>query len=161
MLAATAEAPEALLFAGHAVLATGDLPMARQYFERGLAGAPAYERALGELALAWIRQQSDAEQRARDLTQDATHRLRKRWGGDPKRPEDYVDLVKIRVLEGDREGALRAMDEGVRQGWRFLNDHPNDPILNSLRGDPRYDRLMAEVKADVDLMRARVEREGW
>jgi hypothetical protein len=87
--------------------------------------------------------------------------LERRWGGAPKRPEDYVDLARIRILEGDREEALSLVEEAVRRGWRFLYDRPEDPILSSLRGDPRYDRVMAVVKEDVNGMRARVVREGW
>ncbi|MGH9158581.1 MAG: hypothetical protein ACRD2X_01140 [Vicinamibacteraceae bacterium] len=62
---------------------------------------------------------------------------------------------------GDREGAIQAVQEAVQRGWRLYHAQPNDPILGSLRGDPRYDRLLAKAKAVVDRMRARLEREGW
>ncbi|HEV2131510.1 MAG TPA: hypothetical protein VGR27_10430, partial [Longimicrobiaceae bacterium] len=97
----------------------------------------------------------------RRLLQQATDRFEKRRGTQARRPEDYVELAQIRIVAGDREGAIREFENAVRSGWRFYNESPDDPILNSLRGEPRYDRLMAEVKADVDRMRARVEREGW
>jgi hypothetical protein len=64
-------------------------------------------------------------------------------------------------VAGDREGANRALQIAVQSGWRLYNADPNDPILGSLQGDPRYDRPMAEVKADIARMRERVEREGW
>jgi eukaryotic-like serine/threonine-protein kinase len=165
MLAISGSAPEALLFAGHHALVNGDLPAARRYFEQGLQdllSSPSWPRTWGTLGLAWVLQRSGETERARDLTRDATRLLKQRWGGpEPRRLEDYADLARVRVLEGDREGALQAFEESVRRGWRLHNDGINNPILESLRGDPRYDRLMAEVKADVDRMRARVEREGW
>ncbi len=161
MLAATESTPDALLFAGHTALALGDLPAARRYFEQGLQGATSLLRGWGTLGLAWVLQQSGEAERARELTRDAARQLERRWRGAPKRLEDYADLARIRVLEGDRQGALQALEEAVRRGWRFYNDGINKPILESLRGEPRYERLMAEVQADVARQRARVEREGW
>jgi TolB-like protein/Tfp pilus assembly protein PilF len=164
MLAASGSNPEALLLAGQHALAMGDLPAARRYFEQGLQempGSNSHHKTRGTLFLAWVLQQSGEAERARELTREAAQQLQPRVGGGQKRLDDYADLVRIRVLERDRAGALQAFEEAVRQGWRFYNDGTNDPILESLRGDPRYDRLMAEVRADVARMRARVEREGW
>jgi TolB-like protein/Tfp pilus assembly protein PilF len=161
MFSATGESPHALLFAGHGAAALGDLPVARRYLERGLSGAGDWNTAQGALLLAWILQHSGEAEGAGELLRDATARFERRWGGQPRRLEDYVDLARIRVVERDREEAVRQMQEAAGLGWRFLHEHTGDPILESLRGDPRYDRLMAEVKADVDRMRARVEREGW
>jgi hypothetical protein len=63
-------------------------------------------------------------------------------------------------VAGDRKGALREVREVVQAGWRVLNEPPNDSIPGSLRGEPGYERLIAELKADVERQRARVEREG-
>jgi hypothetical protein len=65
------------------------------------------------------------------------------------------------LLEHDRDGAIREMEEAVRRGWWGYYLLPADPVLSSSRGDPRFDRLMARVKAEMDRQRARVEREGW
>jgi tetratricopeptide (TPR) repeat protein len=161
MLAFSEGAAEALFLAGLAAADMEDFPAARSYFERyherGGGRGQALE-AQGMLTFAWILQQAGEAERARELVQKAA-----RWlGGHHKlRAEAQMDLAKVRLLEGDREASLRQMEEAVRQGWRFYNENPHDPVLNSLRGDPRYDRLMAEVKEDVARQRARVEREGW
>ncbi len=34
---------------------------------------------------------------------------------------------------------------------------PRDPLLENLRGDQRFQRMMAQVRAEVDEMRRRVE----
>ncbi len=162
MLAAGASASDALIFAGHVTAGMDDLAAARRYLERGLAGAPSdVPKIEGTMLLAWILRKSGESERAQILMRNAAAWLDRRWDGSPRRNEDYVNLAIIRVLEDDREGALRAMDEGVKRGWRFINYRPNDPVLNSLRGNPHFDRLMAEVEADIARMRARVEREGW
>jgi TolB-like protein/Flp pilus assembly protein TadD/predicted Ser/Thr protein kinase len=161
MLAATREDSSALTFAGLAAFAMEDLAAARGYLERGVKEAPAYVRRHGTVALAWILQQSGEKQRTRELVKDVSRQFEQFWGGPPKRPEDLMDLARIRVLQGNREDALQLMETAVRRGWRFVYDRPNAQILGSLQGDPRYDALMAEVYADIERMRARVEREGW
>ncbi|CAN5610724.1 hypothetical protein BH24GEM3_BH24GEM3_03640 [soil metagenome] len=164
MLAATGNTPDALIFAGQHALALGDLRTARRYFEQGLRGIPdaaSWYRTYGTLGLAWVLQQSGDAVRARELAREAAYQIEHRSAGSPKRPEEFVNLAMVRVLEGDREGALKAFEDGVRKGWRHYNDGPNAAILESLRGEPRYDRLMTEVKADVERQRARVKREGW
>ncbi len=161
MLASNREDPSALTFAGLGAFDMEDLAAARGYLERGLEEAPAYERLHGTVGLAWILQQSGEEQRARELVKHASHQFEQFWGGQPKRPQDFMDLAKIRLLQGNREEALRLMETAVGRGWRFVYHDPNAPILGSLQGNPRYDALMAEVHADIERMRARVEREGW
>ncbi|CAN5716074.1 hypothetical protein BH23GEM7_BH23GEM7_09180 [soil metagenome] len=136
--------------------------MARGYIEWGLPGSTwNWWKEEAGLTLAWILRQTGEIEQAQYLVDEASGRFEKRRRGHTRRPEDHVQSARIQVVRGDREGALRELQEAVRQGWRFYNENPHDPVLNSLRGDPRYDRLMVEVKADVDRMRARVEREGW
>jgi tetratricopeptide (TPR) repeat protein len=161
LLAANREDASALSFAGLAAFALEDFAVARDYLERGLKEAPAYVRRHGTIALAWILQQSGEKERTHELVEDASRQFEQSWGGQPKRPEDFMDLARIRLLQGNREDALQLMETAVRRGWRFVYLQPNAPILGSLQGDPRYDALMAEVYADIERMRARVEREGW
>jgi TolB-like protein/Flp pilus assembly protein TadD len=162
MLTATGEGPEALVWAGRTMASLGDFRAARGYLERApIAGGAQREAALGTLTLAWILQRSGEADRARTLVREAAGQLEQWWGSPPTRPEGLVDLARVRVLEGNREDALRQMEAAVRHGWRLIYEWPMDPILDSLRGDPRFDRLMAEVMADVARQRARVEREGW
>jgi tetratricopeptide (TPR) repeat protein len=161
MLAANREDSSALTFAGLGAFAMEDLAAARGYLERGLEEAPAYARRHGTVGLAWILQRSGEEKRARELVETASRQFEEFWGGQPKRPEDFMDLARIRLLQGNREEALRLTETAVRRGWRFVYLQPNDPILGSLQGNRRYDALMAEVHADIQRMRARVEREGW
>lgn len=169
ILAATGDAPVSLLFAGRIMTALEDLPEARRYFERGLLTArDAVFVEDSEISLAWILQQSGDAERAQRHLEDASRRLESRTRGLTWRPEDHAQLARIRAVAGDREGAIDAMREEVRRGWRhhaggllLILGAPAYPVLGSLRGDPRYDRLIAEVEADVTRMRERVEREGW
>ena len=102
MIAANPEDSSALTFAGLGAFAMADLAAARQYLERGLPEAPAYVRRHGTVALAWILQHSGEEARARELVMDASRQFEQFWGGQPKRPEDFMDLARIRLLQGNR-----------------------------------------------------------
>jgi tetratricopeptide (TPR) repeat protein len=161
MIATNQEDATALTLAGMGALAMAEPAVARGYFERGLPAAPAYVKRHGTVGLAWILQHSGEEERARDLVRDALRQFEQFWGGQPTRPEDFMDLARIKVLQGNREEALQLMETAVGLGWRFVYHQPNVSILQSLQGDPRYDDVMASVHADIERMRTRVETEGW
>jgi hypothetical protein len=58
---------------------------------------------------------------------------------------------------GDQELALDRLEQAVRAGWREYYIRQHDPRWAALKDNPRYQALMAEVKADVDRQRAEVE----
>jgi serine/threonine protein kinase/Tfp pilus assembly protein PilF len=162
MLTDSRDNPDALLSAGHILAGLGDLATARSNFERGLAGSSSrLDKEQAGLTLAWILQRSGERERAQVLLEEAVGQFEIRKRGQRWRPEDYVESARIRVVAGDREGAIRELREAVQNGWRLLSEPPNDPILGSLQGEARYDRLVTEVRADLDRQRARVVREGW
>jgi TolB-like protein len=161
MLAGFGEVPPALFRAGDASVLMGNLVAARGFYERGIAASG----GLGQLSLtqnlplAWFYQQAGEAARTREIIpRIASH---PDFSSPNKNPDTFARLARLRVLQGNKEDAIRQMEIAVRRGWRDYYLLPADPILRSLRGDPRFDRLMAELKAVVDGQRARVEREGW
>jgi hypothetical protein len=65
--------------------------------------------------------------------------------------------AKLRVLEGDRDGALDLLETGVatRQfGWEDFGD----PVLDSLAEVPRYAAIQQRLDASIDSERAKL---GW
>ena len=145
--------------AGDIATALGDRETARRYYEQGMEIRPVWPAHA--LSLAWNLQQSSETGRVRELLQNAADQIEASRRHQPNKSEHDMDLVRLRVLQGNRDDALRHMEAAVRKGWRFIYENPYDPILNSLRGEPRYDQLMAQVKADIDRQRARVQQEGW
>jgi tetratricopeptide (TPR) repeat protein len=161
MLAAR-ESPDALIWAGHSTAALGNLPAARRYLERGFPEASqAWTKEQAGITLAWLLQQSGDAEGAHRVLQEVSDHFKVRRHGHAWRPEDHVQSARIRIVAGDREGAIQDLQVAVQSGWRLYNGNPNDPILNSLQGNPRYDGLIAEVKADIARMRTRVERARW
>jgi TolB-like protein/Tfp pilus assembly protein PilF len=59
---------------------------------------------------------------------------------------------------GDHELALERFEKAVEAGWRDYYYQRHDPRWAPLADDPRYQALIAEVKANVDRQRAEVER---
>ena len=59
---------------------------------------------------------------------------------------------------GDRDLALdalaRAIEEGWRSGWRVGTERNDN--LASLRGDPRFQILLAGIEADMEAQLSRV-----
>jgi len=75
---------------------------------------------------------------------NSLHRL-SWWGGY------WVSDVQILALQGKRNEAITALQAAVDEGWRTLWWYylVYDPNLDSIRGDPRFQTIVAEVKADM------------
>jgi TolB-like protein/Tfp pilus assembly protein PilF len=75
---------------------------------------------------------------------NSLHRLSS-WGGY------WVSDVQILALQGKRDEAITALQTAVDDGWRTLWWYylVYDPNLDSIRSDPRFQTIAAEVKADM------------
>ena len=76
--------------------------------------------------------------------------------GNAERGYARVD-AKLRLLEGDRQGALDTLEKGVELrdiGWTSLAD----PVLHSLSDEPRFIALEKNLDAFIDAERAKL---GW
>ena len=69
-----------------------------------------------------------------------------------------ISDVEIHALMGDRDLALdllaRAIEEGWRSSWRVGTERNDN--LASLRGDPRFQILLAGIEADMEAQLSRV-----
>ncbi len=72
----------------------------------------------------------------------------------------YQDIARIHAIRGDRDEAMRWLERGYdKHRWQYVYTHlgPQDPTLENLRGDTRFERLVARARARIDDQRVRVE----
>jgi hypothetical protein len=58
----------------------------------------------------------------------------------------------------DTDRALSRLDQAAAVGWRGYYAIRYDPRWDTVREDPRFVRIMARVKAEIDVERARMEQ---
>jgi TolB-like protein len=61
------------------------------------------------------------------------------------------------LLAGNKDAALDLLDQAADAGWRGYYGIRRDPRWDAVREHPRFQAIMAKVKADIDLQRTRLE----
>jgi len=110
-------------------------------------------------ALAWAYIQSDLPEKSRPALN-----IFEEWFAEESasvvmmKSEDIYAAARNAVLTGNHDLALKRLEQAVDAGWRQYYINMHDPRWSALADDPRYQTLMAEVKADVDRQRDEVEK---
>jgi TolB-like protein/tetratricopeptide (TPR) repeat protein len=71
---------------------------------------------------------------------------------------DLHYCAETALLQGERDRALELLEQAVTAGWREYYIRQHDPYWAALEPDPRYQALMATVKADVDRQAVEIAR---
>ena len=71
-----------------------------------------------------------------------------------------IQNVTIYATRGDVTAALDWLERAYQAGWRDPRTTRLVPMWASLRRDPRFERLVARMEADVAAMRARADYSG-
>ena len=110
-------------------------------------------------SLAWSYQQTGMPDRARPLLESLERELEEKERlGLLHKSNDLFFYARNALLMGENDPALERLERAVEAGWRDYYVQHHDPRWAPLIDNPRYQALMAEVKADVDRQRAEVER---
>jgi hypothetical protein len=66
--------------------------------------------------------------------------------------------VEIYALRGDKQQALSALRQAIDEGWRgfWWYSLQYSPTLESLRDEPEFQAMVAEIEADMAVQLARV-----
>jgi len=112
----------------------------------------------GYHALAWSYTRLGVPDKSKPLLQQIDDKFRHfaERGVNQHNPGLYL-FAQNTLLMGDVELALDRFEKAVDAGWRQYYTRHHDPRWAALIGNPRYEALMARVKADVDRQRAEVE----
>jgi tetratricopeptide (TPR) repeat protein len=102
-------------------------------------------------------EQARAESMLRQIEQD----LQAKLSAGSEDPEPLFELAEVQAIRGDRVAALRYLQQAYDRGWRHAWWTEVNPMFANLRGEPAFQRLVSQMKGDVERMRQRVEREGW
>ena len=67
-------------------------------------------------------------------------------------------MAAIYAVQGNKEEALKWLQKAVDAGWRYYRYISRYPLLENIRDDERFKRIMDDTKAKVAEMRRRVEQ---
>jgi TolB-like protein/DNA-binding SARP family transcriptional activator/Tfp pilus assembly protein PilF len=161
LVTAASDHPATQLLLARYLTQRGRHPEAAQAFDRGpLLGARRVYRS-------YLVKRTEGPAAAAELLRDAVDRMRVQMkAGVPVPPR--AALYGMAIV-GDRDGALEVMHTHWRTGLRnALPDPPEigiywisaEPMMDELRGDPRFEALLQRMRAGLDSMRAIVEKGG-
>jgi hypothetical protein len=72
----------------------------------------------------------------------------------------FMQNAAVHALRGETAAALDELDRAYRAGWRDGRLLAIDPLVASLRAEPRFKKVLADIAADVAAMRARADYAG-
>jgi TolB-like protein/Tfp pilus assembly protein PilF len=160
ILAAAPDAPSTWASVGGLEMVRGNDAAALRFLERYAAAVAPGQPSL--VSLAYLRWNAGERDRAETLLAEGEREARRWLREDDQGWRPYLRFAQIQMVRGDADGATRWAREAFDHGWRA---NPKAILLGRLtasaHGDPRFQRLLSDMGADLGRQRARVEREGW
>lgn len=160
MLAAVPDAPFAWQCAGWLELHLGNFAAAKTHLERYAATVSGDD--VPKLELGYLALQAGERERGERLLREAEAIFRKRWEYCNGRCSNSGIAMAL-ALRGETEEAIRFIRRSTETGWNNSYPSPHSlrrPFLAPLESDPRYQEMMANLKANFDRQRRQAQREG-
>jgi TolB-like protein/Flp pilus assembly protein TadD len=135
--------------AARAELFSGHYEKAQEYYQK-----------IGEqpIELGYIYWKAGRKDEARELFQTNLDRLQKRFEQGDESNDIGVSMAAIYAVQGNKEEALKWLQKSVDAGWRDYRYISRYPLLENIRDDARFKRIIDDIKAKVAEMRRRVEQ---
>jgi eukaryotic-like serine/threonine-protein kinase len=149
-----------IVAAADAAFMTGRFGEAAALYERLIRAAPDGMNTGNGLSfrtsLAYALLRTGHRERSQDLLAQALEENRKVIGSGADHPSLFIEAAAIHATRGDHAAALGALERAYQGGWREHATLVLIPMLDGLRTEERYQRLVARMRADVEAMRRRV-----
>lgn len=144
---------EILTFAG-----TADAPdIIRTLLERAADGVFHTAPYPVKLAHAYHLHRRGGTSEAAKLFDEIVVANRKALVGGADWPMVFMQNAAVHALRGQSTAALDELDRAYAAGWRDGRTLAIDPLLESLRSEPRFKQMLSRIEADVAAMRARAD----
>jgi TolB-like protein/tetratricopeptide (TPR) repeat protein len=109
-------------------------------------------------SVAWAYLRTGNRERAMELIGPRIAGCREREeAGELHLGYDLYGCALVRLLAGEEQSALDLLERAAQAGWRSYYRMRRDPRWDAVRDEPRFQAIMAWVKADLDAQRAEVE----
>ncbi len=113
----------------------------------------------GRLRYAFLLQRR-GDARARGLIEESETRARGRIASGDLAAATFMEAGVARALLGDADGAFAELQRAYDAGWRDYGIAAIDPMLATLRPDPRFSALLDRARTDVATQRERARQRG-
>jgi TolB-like protein len=100
----------------------------------------------------FAQKRADATQAAR-LLQEAEATAMDHWKQGVETLILPAQMVSIRALQGDRDGAMAWLQRAYERGFRQPETMTLNPMVANLRGDPRFEGLLRKMVEDLARIR--------
>jgi tetratricopeptide (TPR) repeat protein len=149
--------PRVLSNAGFVELFSGNFERAQLYYQNSINIYSSRGNLIGLGYIYWKKEQLDE---ARKLLNQALDLCQKQLEQGSERPLVPYDIAAINAIRGNKEEAYKWLKKAIDAGWREFRLGQRNPFLENLREDEQFKQMMSRVKAMVDEMRKRVEKES-
>jgi adenylate cyclase len=105
--------------------------------------------------------QTGETERAREVLAETEAYVRARIDNGNESSHLPYALAGIHAVRGESDAAFHWLDAAIRAGWYGAMLTLDDPLLDSLRDDPRFPTVLQRLEDGTASVRARVERQGW
>ena len=163
LVSQNAEDAGARLTAGEAYVFSGDYRRARELFQEAYAMAPQIRWEWGHSApvlLGYTLWRAGEREKAQSLFADFEVFAHDELKRGNEAPDLHHSLAAVHAIRGERQEALRWLREAIASGWMNERHLARDPLLESLREEPEFQRMLAQMRAELERQRSVVEREG-
>jgi tetratricopeptide (TPR) repeat protein len=149
--------PLAIEYAAGAELFSDHYEKAQEYYQK--IGPQQVGRGHSQpIELGYIYWKAGRKDEARALFQTNLDRLKRRLEQGDESNDIGFSMAAIYAVQGNKEEALRWLEKAFDAGFWWYRYLSRYPLLENIRDDERFKRIMDDTKAKVTEMRRRVEQ---